>query len=155
MAWVSGIAPRVPAVRPRQSQVSAPGGGGKAKAMPTEPQPVTLAEIVGRAVQVVDPDGHQGLDDFLERFEDDDEPVSSGRAEVVSQQIAEGAGALDPQAEDPAVQMAAAVATYLSFRRDEVDGEPGTILELAARSEFGEHPPPVVAEWLADVGIVL
>jgi hypothetical protein len=123
--------------------------------MPTEPQPVTLAEIVGRAVQVVDPDGTQDLDDFLERFEDADEPVSSVRADAVSRRIAEGAGALDPQAEDPAVQMAAAVATYLSYRRDEVDDDPGAILELAARAEFGEHPPPVVAEWLADVGIVL
>lgn len=123
--------------------------------MPTEPESVTLSEIVGRAVQVVDPAGDQGLDDFLERFEDDDEPVSSGRADVVSQQIAEGAGSLDPQAEDPAVQMAAAVATYLSYRRDEVDAEPGRILELAARSEFGQNPPPIVADWLADVGIVL
>jgi hypothetical protein len=123
--------------------------------MPTEPEPVTVTEIVHRAVQVVDPDGNQGLDDLLERFEDADEPVSSALADPVSQQIAEAAGALDPEAEDPAVQMAAAVATYLAYRRDELDDEPGALLELAARAEFGHHPPPVVASWLADVGITL
>jgi hypothetical protein len=123
--------------------------------MPTEPAPVTLTEIVHRAVQVVDPDDNQGLDDFLERFEDADEPVSSVLADPVAQQIAEAAGALDPEAEDPAVQMAAAVATYLAYRRDELHEDPGALLELAARSEFGDRPPAVVASWLADVGITL
>src|SRR3954451_5837279 len=123
--------------------------------MPTEPEPVTLSEIVQRAVVVVDPDGNQGLDDLLERFQDDDEPLSSVRADVVSQQIAEGIGALDPQEEDGAVQMAGAVATYLAYRRDEVDEEPGALLELAARAEFNGKPPEVVRAWLADLGIEL
>jgi hypothetical protein len=123
--------------------------------MPTEPEPVTLSEIVQRAVVVVDPDGNQGLDDLLERFQDDDQPLSSVRADVVRQQIAEGVGALDPQEEDPAVQMAAAVATYLTYRRDEVDEEPGALLELAARAEFDGDPPANVRSWLADVGIEL
>jgi hypothetical protein len=123
--------------------------------MPTEPQPVTLSEVVHRAVEVVDPDGTEGLDDFLERFEDADEPLSGGRADAVSRRIAEAAGALDPQAEDGAVQLAAAVATYLAYRRDEVDDPPATVLTLAARAEFGEHPPEAVAAWLADAGITL
>jgi hypothetical protein len=123
--------------------------------MPTEPEPLTLSEIVQRAVVVVDPDGNEGLDDLLERFEDDDEPLSSVQADIVRQRIAEGAGALDPQEEDPAVQMAAAVATYLAYRRDEVDEEPGALLELAARAEFDGKPPENVRAWLADAGIEL
>ena len=121
--------------------------------MPTDPEPVTLAEVVHRAVQVVDPSGSEGLDDLLARFEDADEPLSAVQADSVAQRIAEEAGALDPQAEDPAVQMAAAVATYLAFRRDEVDEEPGALLELAARAEFDGQPPEPVRAWLADQGI--
>jgi hypothetical protein len=121
--------------------------------MPTEPEPVTLSEVVHRAVVVVDPDGNQGLDDLLERFQDDDEPLSAVLADVAREKIAEGVGALDPQEEDPAVQMAGAVATYLAYRRDEVDEEPGALLELAARAEFDGKPPANVRSWLADVGI--
>jgi hypothetical protein len=36
--------------------------------MPTEPEPVTLSEVVHRAVAVVDPDGGEGLDDLLAHF---------------------------------------------------------------------------------------
>jgi hypothetical protein len=123
--------------------------------MPTDPEPVTLAEVVHRAVQVVDPSGSEGLDDLLVRFEDADEPLSAVQAESAAQRIAEETGALDPQAEDPAVQMAAAVATYLAFRRDEVDEEPGALLELAARAEFDGRPPEPVRGWLQDQGIAL
>jgi hypothetical protein len=123
--------------------------------MPTDPQPVTLSQVIHRAVVTVDPDGDAGLDDLLERFEDDDEPIGPDIAQVAAQRIAEEAGALDPQAEDPAVQLAAAVATYLAFRRDEVDEEPRALLELAARAEFGDHPPADVGELLAARGVEL
>jgi hypothetical protein len=121
--------------------------------MPTDPEPVTLSQVVHRAVEVVDPDGGEGLDDLLARFEDADEPLSSTFAESAAQQIAEGVGALDPQQEDGAVQMAGAVATYLAYRRDEVDEDPGALLTLAARAEFEGAPPDVVRDWLAEVGI--
>jgi hypothetical protein len=123
--------------------------------MPTDPQPVTLAQVVHRAVVAVDPDGHAGLEDLLVRFEDDEEPLGSTGAEIAAQRIAEEAGKLDPQAEDPAVQLAAAVATYLAFRRDEIDGEPGELLALAARAEFDDHPPDDVRSLLADRGVEL
>ena len=123
--------------------------------MPTEPAPLTLAEAVHRAVVVVDPDGNAGLEDLLARFEDDDEPLGSTGAEIAAQRIAEEAGKLDPQAEDPAVQLAAAVATYLAFRRDEVDGEPHELLALAARAEFAGHPPDDVRALLAERGVEL
>ncbi|MGZ6672994.1 MAG: hypothetical protein ACXVFM_11650 [Solirubrobacteraceae bacterium] len=123
--------------------------------MPTDPEPVTLATVVHRAVVAVDPDGHAGIEDLLERFEDDDEPLGSYGAEIAAQRIAEEAGKLDPEAEDPAVQLAAAVATYLAFRRDEVDEEPGELLALAARAEFDGDPPDDVRALLAERGVEL
>jgi len=123
--------------------------------MPSNPEPVTLAEAVHRAVVVVDPDGHAGLEDLLALFEDDDEPLDNTSAQIAEQRIAEEAGKLDPQAEDPALQMAAAVATYLAYRRDELDEDPQKLLELAARAEFDAHPPTGVEDLLADRGVQL
>ena len=123
--------------------------------MPTDPEPVTLAEAVHRAVVVVDPEGHAGLEDLLARFEDDDEPLDSTSAEIAEQRITEEADKLDPQAEDPAVQMAAAVATYLAYRRDELEEDPQRLLELAARAEFEAHPPEGVEDLLAERGVQL
>ncbi len=121
--------------------------------MPTEPEPVTLADVVHRAVQVCDPDGDEGLADLLERFEDDDEPLSSTGAAIAEQRIAEAVGALDPQGEEPAVTMAGAVATYLAYRRDELDDDPADILRLATRAEFDGSPPEAVRGWLAERGV--
>jgi hypothetical protein len=123
--------------------------------MPTDPEPVTLSQVVHRAVIATDPEGDAGLEDLLERFEDDDEPIGPDTAPVAAQRIAEEAGALDPQGEDPAVQLAAAVATYLAYRRDEIDEEPRALLELAARAEFDGRPPVEVGELLAARGVAL
>ena len=123
--------------------------------MPTDPQPVTLAQVVHRAVVAVDPEGNAGIEDLLARFEDDDEPLDATGAQIAAQRIAEEAGALDPQAEDPAVQLAAAVATYLAFRRDEIDQAPGELLVLAARAEFDGRPPDDVRALLAERGVEL
>ena len=121
--------------------------------MPTEPQPVTLADAVRRAVEVVDPDGADpDLSDLLARFEDADEPITA--IEDVPQTIAEGAGAIDPQEESGPVQVAVAVATYLAFRRDELDEEdPDELVRLAVRAEYDGNPPEVVADWLEGNGI--
>jgi hypothetical protein len=51
--------------------------------------------------------------------------------------------------------MAAAVATYLAYRRDELDEEPQRLLELAARAEFDAHPPAGVEDLLAERGVQL
>jgi sirohydrochlorin ferrochelatase len=116
--------------------------------MPTEPAPVTLSQVVHRAVEVVDPDGADGdVADLLLRFEDADEPVSA--VGDVEERLAEGAGAIDPQQESGPVQVARAVATYLAFRRDEVGDDPDEIVRLAIRAEYDGHPPEPVADWLA------
>jgi hypothetical protein len=121
--------------------------------MPTEPAPLTLSQVVHRAVEVCDPAGTDtDLADFFVRFEDADEPVSA-LLDGIEQRIAEAAGALDPEGDIPSLQMASAVATYLAFRRDEFDDEPDELLRLAARAEFNGHPPPAVGNWLAERGV--
>jgi hypothetical protein len=65
--------------------------------MPTEPDPITLAQVVHRAIEVCDPSGtDDDLADFYLRFEDSDEPVTA--IEDIEQRLAESAGALDPKA---------------------------------------------------------
>jgi hypothetical protein len=115
--------------------------------MPTDPETLTLFEVARRAVDVVD---HEASDDaltsFLERFEDRDEPVTA--VEQPDELFAEAAGSIDP--DDPALQMAAAVAGYLSFKRDQVEAQPEDLLRRAAEAEFDGHPPPEVASWLSE-----
>ena len=115
--------------------------------MPTDPETLTLSEVARRAVDVVD---HEASDDaltsFLERFEDRDEPVTA--VEQPDELFAEAAGSIDP--DDPALQMAAAVAGYLSFKRDQVEAQPEGLLRRAAEAEFDGHPPPEVTSWLSE-----
>ncbi len=121
--------------------------------MPTEPQPLTLAEAARRAVELCDPsDTDALLGDFLIRFEDRDEPISAV-ADGVEQEVNEALGALDPEFEEPALQMAGAVLIYLAFRRDEASHNRNDVLRLAAEAEYQGDPPPVVEEWLADQGV--
>jgi hypothetical protein len=126
---------------------------GNTEAMPTEPQPVTLAQVIHRAVEVCElgePD--EGLDELLERFEDADEPVRA--IEDVELRLDEALGAIDVDWEDlPPLAMAQAVAVYLAFRPDELGAAPAELLRLAARAEFEGHPPPNVAEWLRAAGV--
>ncbi len=114
--------------------------------MAREPDPFTLADLVRRAVQLVDPDEADGvLGDFEMRFEDADEPVAG--LQNLEERIGFGAD------EDPAVVMAQAVVLYLAHRRDEVGDNPADILSLAARAEFDGDPPPDVQDWLAQRGV--
>jgi hypothetical protein len=112
----------------------------------------TLFAIVHRAAEVCDPSGaEEGASELLRRFEDRDDPV--GSAAEAEQVIAEAKGAIDPQDEDPAATMTAAVATYLAYRRDELDNDREDLLVLAARAEFDGKPPEPVASWLAAQGL--
>lgn len=89
---------------------------------------------------------------FCAAIEDRDEPVSALGSRR-SREFFEAAYAIQVDPPDPALVMAAAVATYLAFRRDEIDDEPEDILRLAARAEFGKHVPADVANWLAERGV--
>jgi hypothetical protein len=107
---------------------------------------------VRRAVEVWDPQGlNEGLTELLERFRDRDEPISA--LGDVEQELAEAKGTLDPQDEDPALVMAAALTVYLAHRRTELGREPEELLRLAVRAEFDGHPPEAVEAWLRERGI--
>jgi hypothetical protein len=122
---------------------------------PAEAQgpPPTLFEVVHRAVEVTDPTGRFGVADLLAPVEDADEPVTAH--EDIETDLAELKGRVDPQDEDPAVMMAIAVATYLAFRRDEMDDDRISLLRLAARAEYHGNPPDHVRAWLAEQGVEL
>jgi len=121
--------------------------------MPTEPDPVTLAQLVHRAAEITDPDGaDDDVTALMQRFEDADWPVS-GILESLEQRMAEAAGALDPQEDSPGLQMAAAVTVYLGHRRDELEEAAEHVLRMAARAEFDGNPPASVANWLEGAGI--
>ena len=122
--------------------------------MPSEPQPISLFDVAKRAVEVCDPQGVDGgLGDFLARFEDFDEPVTT--FQNLEERVALATEAVDVELQDPAVQMAGAVILYLAHRRDEIDGEPDHILRLAARAEYKGDPPGFITDWLSDRGVAV
>ena len=115
-------------------------------------QTPTVFEVVQRAVAVCDPDGDDELiAEFLLAHEDRDEPVTSldTRDRAFFEAAERIAGAL-PSA---GVQMAAAVATYLAFRRDEIADDDEDLLRLAARAEYNDSPPDAIRAWLQDAGV--
>ncbi len=119
--------------------------------MPSEPQPLTLARVVHRAVETCDDGSSDALDDLLARFEDADEPIAGLD---VARRLDETVGPREDE-DDPAFTMACAVIVYLAHRRDEIDAEPAELLALAARAELEGHPPPAVGEWLERQGVAV
>jgi len=118
----------------------------------TEPEPITLFEIVKRAVEICDPnDSDERLDRLLLQFEDADEPVTA--IERLDERLASAVEGVDVELADPAVAMAVATVLYLAHRRDELGDEPNKILRLAARAEWKGDPPEAVSDWLADRGV--
>src|SRR5205814_1733206 len=108
-------------------------------AMPTEPRPITLFDIVKRAVEICDPtDSDLRLDRLLEQFEDADEPVTA--IENLEERVAIAVEGVDMEIEDPSVSMAAATILYLARRRDELHDHPSKILRLAGRAEWKGDP---------------
>jgi len=90
---------------------------------------------------------------FMLQFEDRDEPIRS-----VEDLPGEMNAALERGAEgviDPGLRMAAAITTYLGFRRDEITDDDVEIMRLAARAEWQGHVPDDVARWLREQGITL
>jgi hypothetical protein len=124
---------------------------GRPPPVPTEPQPPTLADAARRAAEACDRSGTEdGVAELLRRLEDRDEPIA-GIADLEGE-LAEVAGAVDPQDEDPAVVVASAVILHLAHRRDQFDVDDQQLLEQAARDEFDGEPPAHVREWLSERG---
>lgn len=114
----------------------------------------TVFEVVKRAAAICDPDGDDELvADLLLSFEDRDEPVTAlDERDRVFFETAERVAGVLPSA---GVEIAAAVATYLAFRRDELADDDDDLLRLAVRAEYGAHPPAEIGTWLQDAGIAL
>ena len=114
----------------------------------------SVAEVVRRAAVICDPDGDDDLvTDFLLAYEDRDEPVSA--LEGRDREFFETAERVQGSMPGASVQMAAAVATYIAFRRDELTDDDADLLRLAARAEFGENPPEEITLWLQDAGVAV
>jgi hypothetical protein len=122
--------------------------------VPTEPRPVSLAQVVRRAAEIVDPDDDDAVvGDFELAFEDADEPVRA--LDDVQNRVAEVLADLDPAIVNGALSMAGAITVYLSYRRDELHGHPEELMRLAARAEWQHDVPSVVEDWLAERGVRL
>ena len=120
--------------------------------MPTDPKPLSLAEAVRTAAEIVDPDdGDAVVGEFQLAFEDADEPIRA--LDDVEARVATVLQRLDPAVTSGALGMAGAIVTYLSYRRDEADAEPATLLRLAARAEWDGDPPDAVRDWLEARGV--
>jgi hypothetical protein len=120
--------------------------------MPTEPQPLSVAEAVREAAEVCDPgDESEQLDRFLQYFEDADEPIAA--VADVEELIDNALDALGIDEPEPPLAMARAVVVYVAHRRDEHAEDPHTLLRLAARAEFDGQPPSAIAEWLEQRGV--
>jgi hypothetical protein len=122
--------------------------------MPTEPEPVTVAQLARRAAEVVDPDDNDAdVASFEEALEDADEPARALLEDALDERVAEAVRRVDPEGDLPQIAMAGAIVRYLAHRQTEVADDPVDILRLAARSEYAGDPPSVVADWLVDQGV--
>jgi hypothetical protein len=124
--------------------------------MPTDPRPVSLAELVKRAAEVVDPEeADADVADFQELFEDDDEPIRAVEDDTLDARIEEAVRRIDPEGDLPQIAIAAAVVRYLAHKPGEVRDDRDHLLRLSARAEFHGDPPPVVSDWLVDQGVAI
>ena len=119
--------------------------------MPRQPDLLTVAELVRRAVAIRDPDDDADLGEFEVQLEDDEEPVSA--VDNLDKRLAVAEEGADVLLEKPAVMMATAVALYLAHRPDEMRGDPEDVLRLAPRAEWKGDPPDAVLDWLSARGV--
>jgi hypothetical protein len=117
--------------------------------MPTDWTLISLADLVRRAVAIVDPPGEDpAVEEFAVRYEDADQPVR-GLLDGLEERVMWGVD------EDAPIVMAQAVTLYLAHRLDELENTPEHILAHAAKAEFDGNPPENVKAWLADQGVTL
>jgi hypothetical protein len=119
---------------------------------PRDADPVSLFDVIRRAVEAADPDGRDPrLGDLVQEFEDDDEPVSG-----VDQLDVVLAGAeLDVNADgdDAGVALAIGVARYLAHHRGALNTDDDRLIAEAVRWQWHDHAPEGVRDLLAERGI--
>ena len=111
----------------------------------------TVAEVVSRAVEVVDPDDvDEALGHLQSQFEDDNEPVTA--VENLEERLALALEGVDYDVENPAVSVASAIVLYLGAHPNELDSPhpSGGVLTRAVKAQWRGNPPQDVRRWLED-----
>jgi hypothetical protein len=107
----------------------------------------TVAELVRRAAGIVDPSDTLARVGDLERwFEDDDEPART--VPNLERRIGGAVDEIDPEGEEPALAVAAAIVLYLATGPRREPGDDTALLEQAVRFQFGDDPPEAVTDFL-------
>jgi hypothetical protein len=109
--------------------------------------PPTLSQLVREAAGMVDPTDSVALvGDFERWFEDDDEPAST--VPNLERRLAGALDELDPDGEEPALVVAAAVVSYLATMPRHAPRDAERVIEQALKLQFGDDVPDSVAIWL-------
>jgi hypothetical protein len=107
----------------------------------------TVADVVRQAAGIVDPSDSLALVGELEQwFEDDDDPVRT--VPNLDRRLAAAVEKIDPDGEEPAVTVAAAVVLYLSTEPRHAPSDAEGVIDQAVKLEFGDDVPDRIAEWL-------
>jgi hypothetical protein len=122
--------------------------------MPRDPDPLTLADVIRRAVDVADPDARDdNLAALAEEFEDDDEPVSG--VDQLDEVLADAELDVDADGDDPEVALAIAVARYLAHHRGAQGSDDERLITQAVRWQWRDHPPEDLKAVLGERGIAV
>ena len=109
--------------------------------------PITISEAVREAAGIVDPSDRYAPVGELERwFEDHDEPANT--VPDLDRRLAGAVDEIDPDGDEPALAVAAAVALYLASLPRHAPREPEGVVDQALQLWFGDDVPEPVAAWL-------
>jgi hypothetical protein len=109
----------------------------------------TVAEVVTRAVELVDPDDvDEALGHLQRQLEDDSEPITA--VENLEERLALALEGVDYDVENPGVSIASAIVLYLAAHPNELDNPHSDrgVLTRAVRAQWHGHPPEDVQLWL-------
>lgn len=122
--------------------------------MSRDAEPVSLFDVIRRAVEAADPDGGDtALGELLREFEDDDEPVSG--VDQLDEVLADAELVLDADGDDPGIGLAIAVARYLAHHRGALGTADDRLIPEAVRWQWHGHAPAAVGDLLAARGITV
>jgi hypothetical protein len=127
---------------------------GTLAVMTRDADPVSLADVIRRAVDAADPDASDpSVGNLAEEFEDDDEPVSG--VDQLDEVLANAELDIDVDGDDPAIALAIAVARYLAHHRGALDADDEHLISQAVRWQWHDHAPDAVGDLLAERGIAV
>lgn len=109
----------------------------------------TVAEVVTRAVELVDPDDVDESLGHLQRvLEDDVEPITA--VDNLEERLALALEGVDYDVENPAVSVASAIVLFLAAHPQELDvaHDEGALMSRAVKAQWHGRPPDAVREWL-------